>query len=706
MYEDDPDAAASKLLTQTLYTKNPCRYPVLGELDSFNLLSRQDMLAYHRSRYCSNNVFVVVTGDVEAEEVAGHLEKLTSELVPVELNGALVEHEPRQWGRRTMRGEFALPYSKLSLAWRIPDSRHPDMPALIMLSSILTSGRSARLYGTMHDEWGLVHDIAASVRPKAGEEGVFQVSMDVDRDRRDEARNRACDEIRRLAGEDLSEDIARCIKRVRAGRISAMSSASGLAEELGIQWFHYRNIHFNEEWTQIFETVTTGDIKRVVDTYLTESRVTEVSLDPIGTNAAESGPEKSRGDGSMADYILPNGLHVVLRPDKRLPMVPGFLTFKAGSPFETADTAGVTPILGECMLKGTQTRSAEQVAQGLENLGGSLDWTSGNNSLGFSFNVLSEDVEAGLDLLSDVVLRPSLPTEAFEIERQTAVSDAEERLEDPFSLAFDNASRQTYGNRSYGLPNYGTPDSLRRLDINTLKDHYGRIICGQNAVLSLVGDFDTAHLQQLVEQYLGGMAPGERPFLAPKPPQQAGEVSAMLDKEQAVLVLSVPGVDVCSPERAHAMLFHAWCSDMAGPVFTSIREEAGLAYYASSYLFMGLDTGCIMFYLGTSMEQLDEARATLETLLHSIEENGISEPELERTRAALLASQLLARQSNKAMSQCIGLDVLYGLPPDQYQRLEELVSCVTPEEMNNFIKKVLSPEQPRVWSVVKNGETA
>lgn len=87
---------------------------------------------------------------------------------------------------------------------------------------------------------------------------------------------------------------------------------------------------------------------------------------------------------------------------------------------------------------------------------------------------------------------------------------------------------------------------------------------------------------------------------------------AILDKQQAVLVVGVPGVDVASPEMAQALLFQSWCSDMAGPVFTNIREEAGLAYYASSSLFIGMDAGGICFYLGTSPEQLEEAGRRLE----------------------------------------------------------------------------------------------
>ena len=124
------------------------------------------------------------------------------------------------------------------------------------------------------------------------------------------------------------------------------------------------------------------------------------------------------------------------------------------------------------------------------------------------------------------------------------------------------------------------------------------------------------------------------PVLTPTPALRAGREVSVLDKQQAVLVVGMPCVDVASPEMAQALLFQAWCSDMAGPVFTNIREEAGLAYYASSSLFIGMDAGGICFYLGTSPEQLEEAGRRLEKTLEMIHERGMTE---EDARACIVS---------------------------------------------------------------------
>lgn len=187
-------------------------------------------------------------------------------------------------------------------------------------------------------------------------------------------------------------------------------------------------------------------------------------------------------------------------------------------------------------------------------------------------------------------------------------------------------------------------------------------------MICISGDVRKEEVLPLLEKHLGGMRAGTPPALTPTPALRAGREVAVLDKQQAVLVVGVPGVDVASPEMAQALLFQSWCSDMAGPVFTNIREEAGLAYYASSSLFIGMDAGGICFYLGTSPEQLEEAGRRLEKTLEMIDEQGMTEEELERTRAAALSSRLLAMQSNGTLCQMLALDILFGLPLEAFEQ--------------------------------------
>lgn len=701
MYADDPDSVAYQLLMQTLYLKHPRRWPVLGELETFDRLTREDILDYHSSRYVPNNVVLSIAGDVDAREILAHLELLVEDLKARPLDRESLPHEPHQFGSRTVRKEFAVPYSKLSLAWRLPHSAHPDTPALSALSSILGGGRSARFYEKFHDRLGLVYSIEVHSNQSESEEGAFTITMDVDRAQRDKVRDLIFQELRDLVKEDFTEDLKRVCKQTRVSRLRRRSSASGVASEMGADWFGARNLNLSSEWQEAIERVTTEDLHRVCAHWLSAPNVTEVSLDPQGSNAEENSETTAEAEAVLSEHVLGNGLRVVIREDHRLPLAYACLAFKAGCPAENEHNAGVTDLMSECLLKGTSTRSAADIARFLEDIGGAINTSTGNNSLSVGCQTLAEDLDAALELMADVVINPSFPEEAFLKEKETFVADAEEDLEDPLSVAFRQERKVAYGNVSYGNSPSGTPESLSSLTVEDVRKQYERIVCASNAVLCISGDVTREEILPLLEKHLGGMRRGEPPVLVPTPALKPGREVSILDKQQAVLVAGMPGVDVSSPDMAKALIFQAWCGDMAGPVFTNLREEAGLAYYASSSLFIGMDAGGICFYLGTSPAQLEEAGVRLEEMLSMIYENGMTEEELERTKASALSSRLLAMQSNGTLCQMLALDILFGLPLDAFETQTQAIRDMTVDEVNAFIKKVLNPAQPRSWSIVR-----
>lgn len=701
MYADDPDSVAYQLLMQTLYLKHPRRWPVLGEPASFDCLTRQDVLDYHASRYVPNNVMLSIAGDVDAGEVFSHLELLVEDLKARPLSREAMPHEPHQFGSRTVRQEFAVPYSKLSLAWRLPHSGHPDTAALSVLASILGGGRSARFYEKFHDRLGLVYSIEVHSNQSESDEGAFTISMDVDRAQRDRVRDLILRELRELDGEDFTEDLKRVCKQTRVSRLRRRSSASGMASEMGADWFGSRNLNLSSEWQEAIERVTTEDLHRVCAAWLSAPNVTEVSLDPLGSNATGEDVGSAGAEAVLSEHSLSNGLKVVVREDHRLPLAYACLAFKGGCPAENERNAGVTDLMSECLLKGTSTRSAAEIARFLEDMGGTINTSTGNNSLNVGCQTLAEDLDASLELMADVVLRPSFPEDAFLREKESFVADAEEDMEDPLSVAFRQERKVAYGSVSYGNSPSGTPASLSSLTVEDVKTQYERLICASNAVLCISGDVRKEEILPLVEKHLGGMRRGTPPSLVPTPALKEGRETAFLDKQQAVLVVGMQGVDVASPDMARALVFQSWCSDMAGPVFMNIREEAGLAYYASSSLFIGMDAGGLCFYLGTSPEKLEEAGQRLEETLEMIYEQGMTEDELERTKASALSSRLLAMQSNGTLCQMLALDILFGLPLDAFERQTEAIRNMTVDEVNAFIRQVLNPSLPRAWSIVR-----
>ena len=696
MYNDDPRDTAYRALIGTLFKVHPRRLPVIGEQKLFDRLSHADMCRYHSSRYTPGNMFVCIVGDVEPAAVFTALEEAVADIPPAPAPPPPPVTEPRQWGKRLHRCEFAQPTSTLMLAWRIPHTAHPDSAAISVLSAVLGDGRAAWLYKLFHDERAIAHDTNTSILPAKQGEGAFVIEADVEREQRDELQAALLDYIATLPQADFTRGVLRARRQLRAQRVKGLSTVQGCASMLGISWHHSRNAAAGDEWAEALNHVTPADLARVAATYLTPERLTVVSVDPTGTNAAETQAATAAAERpTPVLHELPNGLRLVLREDHRVPLVSTVLCLGAGCRTENEQTAGINNLLAECMLKGTPTRTAAQLADTVEDLGGTISCTAGNNTLMLKTRALAEDALTMLDLLADTALHPTLPQEAIATAQEDMVADILDSREDPAAVAFVQLRRACFGAQSYGNHPDGTPESVQSLTRAALLQHHATLMCGRNAVLAISGDFDPAAICRAAAELFADMPAGAPAPLTPTPPQQPADITITCDKEQAVLALAVPGCTATAADNHLQLIFDEWCRDMAGPIFTEIREQRGLAYYAASAALQGTDAGCMYFYLGTSPQAMPEARAALLDLLDRLAADGMPPAALERARATVLSSRLLAEQSADKLCSTMAINTLLGLPPDYAEQLPELLQGITHEQMQHFIARLLGPAATR-----------
>ncbi len=704
MYDDDPQDYAYRALMNTLFKAHPRRLPVIGSRAAFDALTREDAVAYHRSRYVPGNVFVSIAGDVEAKEAFAAVE---AELAALPAAAAppvpAVLREQRQWGPRLHRCEFAQPTSLLMLAWRTPHALHEDAAALTLLSSILGEGRSAWLYKLFHDEQGLAHDVSVSLIPDREGEGAFVIEADVERDARDQLREAILAYVAtlpQLPEAEWAAALARALRQLRRQRLQTLSTVQGVASTQGLAWFLSRNLDCMQEWHAALARVTPQELVRVAARYFSPDRLTEVSVDPQGSNPPEGEDAASAPLSAACLHELPGGLRLVTRVDRRVPMVHAALAMGAGCPSEPAEKAGLNSLLAECLLKGTTTRTGAEVAEALESLGGSLSSGAGNNTLSLSARCLAEDWSQMLELMADVLLHPSFPAEAVETEKQAMISDILEAEEDPLLLAFRHLRRLSYGDASYGHPSGGTEPTVRALTRDDLVAQHARLACGRNMVLSIAGDIDPAAVLARVQELFAALPGGCPVSREATPAHRSGEQELPCDKAQAVLALSLPGLSVGDDALILQLLFEEWCRDMTGPIFTEIREKRGLAYYAAASSLLGVDAGSLYFYLGTAPESLAEARAVLEAELTRLAREGMPADALERTRATALATRTFARQSCRKLCSAAAVDTLLGLGAEHDERMAERLRHITVEEVNAIIARLLDPAAPRAWVVL------
>lgn len=702
MGNDDPDTVAGKQMFATAFAEHPFRHPVIGYRDIFDRLTRDDLDAYYRARYVANNVFFVVVGDVKAEEIRAQLGELFAAHARRPLPDVLVPREPVQMGRREQHSEFDTQLARLGLAWHAPEITHRDVPALDLLASVLGTGRSARFYRRLREGLAIVHGADAWCYTSSTA-GLFGVDAVLDADKVEQTTS----EVLRMLGEIQQHGVTgaeldKARRQFLSHQFHSLTTMRGKASSLGSNWLHARDVNFNQTYLTAIQRVTADELIRVSRAHLTAENLTVSSLVPQRTAPKRAAGTASRRAGTVEKFTLSNGLRVLVREDDRLPLVSMVATFRSGLLAETPADNGIARLCARTLLKGTRTKSADEISESIEAVGGALGSDSGNNSVSLSARVLRPDLAHGLGLLADILLGATFPASALERERDALLASIKADDEEVTSNARNLLRAQLFSGHPFAMPILGTPDSLAKLKPADLVAFRDRHIVGANGVLSIFGAVNAGEIRDLAERVLAAL-PGGTPSLQkiPRPdfPANSGEHTIIKQKEQAVIMVGFPGVDLFSEDALALELIDEACSDLGSRMFNRIREEMGLAYFVGSSNLTGLARGAFSFYVGTDPAKIAEVRAALADEIRKLAEDGITPAELERSKAKLLGAQAIRNQSNDALAFSCALDELYGLGARHYEGLTQRVEAVTLAEVQAAARKYFT--QAHVTAIVR-----
>ncbi|MEI6561777.1 MAG: pitrilysin family protein [Verrucomicrobiota bacterium] len=703
MGQDDPDRMSSLTLFAAAYRQHPYRHPVIGHLDVYNRLTRDDVMAYYKARYVPNNMFFVVSGDVDAQAVHDQLAAAFASHPRQPLAPVFLPQEPPQLGRREAHIDFPTELTRLEIAWHIPELTHPDVPALDLVALILGDGRSSRLYRRVREELALVHGIHAWCYTP-GQPGLFGIEAMLDPDKRDAALKEVfalLDDIK--ANGVTPEELSKAVKQALSGHLNNLATTRGRASDIGSNWLLTRNFHFTRDYLAALQSVTPADITRVLHTYFTERNLTMTSLNPPGSLPVAAEEAEAQSAGEIQKFELPNGLRLLVREDPRLPLISAVACFKAGILAESADNNGINRLYSRVLLKGTQTRSAEQIAEEIEALGGGIGAESGNNSFGVSVKVMQPDLAAGLELLADVLRNPTFPQRAIAREKEAQLASIKAEEEEPTSLARNLMRRTLFAGHPYGLRSSGTPETVAALDRGQLLAFHRQYVAGRNGVIAVFGAVKAEEVKALVEKAFGELPTGHAALAEPPQPaplSASQNVEEFKEKEQAIVMVGFRGLDLFSPDRYALELIEEASSDLGSRFFVRIREKLGLAYFVGASQVAGLVPGPFVFYLGTDPAKVEAVKAEFLDEIRALATDGLTEEELTRAKAKLLGQEAMRNQSNDAFAHASALDELYGLGFDEYTRLRARVESVTLDDVRAVARKLFS-EAPSVLAVVR-----
>ncbi|HTL17919.1 MAG TPA: pitrilysin family protein [Patescibacteria group bacterium] len=707
---DDPGRRASRRLFETAYTKSPYRFTIIGYPDIFHEVKQSDILEYYREKYSPNNVFFVIAGDVRPDEVLAQIREAYAKSKAKALPPVVLPEEPAQVGPREIVEEATIELGHFHVAWHIPELRHPDVPLLDILAAILGHGRSSRMYQQIRETKGLVHHVDAWTY-SPGAPGLFGMSATVDANKFAVARDAMFEEIERVRNSPISADeLNKAVKQFVSATLSSRKTMQGQAQDLGANWLAANDLSFSERYLEAVKRVTPIDLQRVASHYLRPENRSVYALLPTGTSPKAASIVEGSQENPIQKFELANGLRLLVKEDHRLPFVEFRTVFSGGVLSENADNNGITQLMGKLLLKGTNTRSAEDIAREIESIGGSIDSYGGNNSFGVNAEVLSNDFDTGLNLLADVLLNPTFPAAALERERDVQLAGIRAQRDHLLQSASKAMRRALFGETGYGLDALGSETSVSSIHTSGIQAFHNRYAVPNNCVLAIYGDVEANSVKTEVERALanwkrGAAVKADLNAATGRTLDKSQRVNETRDKKQAVIIVGYQGTTLHESDRYPLELLQEACSDLGSRLFMRVREKLGLAYYVGAQNFVGVAPGYFAFYAGTMPEKADLVEHELLAEAELLRSEGLTEEELKRAKAKVIGQKKIARQDLGGFAMTTALDELYGLGYGYSDSEDAKYQAVTLDQVQAVARKYLKPDG-FVVSTVTPGSSA
>jgi zinc protease len=722
---DSPVGRLDQTHLAVSYLVHPYRNPILGWPEDVGRTTVEDLRSFYRAHYRPDGAVLVVVGAVEPDRA---LDRVEAHFGNLSRGGPrrvrLTLGEPSQTGRRDFTLHETETVARGLLGWHTVPLGHPDGPALDVLSDLLTCGRRSRLWNQLVERRRVATWVEAS-QEGARLAGQFLVQLEAapgtDPDRL-EAEVREV--LGRLAADGPSaEELVRSRHRLEAAWRWEQEDVAGLAAGLGhvALWDTWRAWQAEHRAAL---AVNADDIRRVVSTYLLDHGLTVGwSLPRPGRVAREIlpatlprpghprpsepsplGPEPPmplpipRSVSKLADYqpnrtMLKNGLRLIAERRPETGIVALELYVDAGQLREAKP--GLAWLTGRLREQGTTIRTAEEMAEAIEDVGGTLDVAS----TGLSLRVRAEDLPLAVELLADLVLRPAFPADALAWTRGRMVAELQGDQDDP-SFRADLAFRAlVYGDHPYARDPRGSVRQINQLSLDDVIAHHRRFFKPDNSYLVTVGDFDPKKLLSLLRRHLKGWEPIGRGLpRVPRPRKLERPRVRRIARagEQVHIVLGHLGVRRNHPEfDALAVLDHILGS---GPGFTDrlsriLRDELGLAYSVSGGMTDSADVeaGLLRVYLGTHPDEADRAVAAVVDQVRAMHQGDFSDEEVDRARRYLAGAWVFDYQTVEQRAERLLELERWGLPLEEPVRWPDRIARVSPREVRLAARRHINP---------------
>jgi predicted Zn-dependent peptidase len=396
--------------------------------------------------------------------------------------------------------------------------------------------------------------------------------------------------------------------------------------------------------------------------------------------------------------VLPNGLTIITEQMQHIRSASIGIWLQTGSRDEDAVGNGISHFIEHMLFKGTEHRTAEEIARQVDSIGGNMDAFTAKECICFNVKVLDEHLPVALEILSDLVLHPVFDPNDITRERGVILEEIKMDEDNPDYLVHEIFTQNFWKDHPLGKPILGTKETVKKFERHAVLDAYSHRFAPGNIIVSAAGNLDHDRFVELVTKHFEQMKPRKNGFHSPVP-KIVSKITLRNKKalEQVQLCIGVPSHPIAHEKRHAGYILNTLLGGgMSSRLFQNIRERQGLVYSIYSDLNPYRDTGCLAVYAGTSRESAAKVVQSVVSEFHKLKAEPVPAEELRRSKDQLKGSLMLSLESSSARMSNLARQEMYF---DRFYDLDELIEkieAVTVEDLTSLANEFFNTESVAV----------
>ncbi len=745
-YENQPYGLAAEVLSAAMYPPNhPYHWPVIGYMKDLDAATRDDAAEFFLKYYHPGNASLCIAGDFDPEEAKRLVERYFGPIPPgpeVPRYGPWVP-EITEERRVVMHDRVALP--RIYIAWHTVPYFAEDDAALDMLASVLSAGKSARLYRSLVHEKQLAAEVMAFQESREIAGRFLVIASPRPGHSLEELEEAILEEIRKLQQQPPSvEELERAVNIFEARFVRSFEAVGGFggkADQLNAyNVFLGDPLAYKKDFARYLK-VTPHDVQRVARRYLSKPRVVLTILpgsertepryvkgspparevpppgavpeEPTVTGEREvedridrsrmpePGPTPAFSVPPIHRFTLDNGIQVLLMEHHELPLLSLGLIFRGGSADDPPDKPGLSDALAAMLDEGTEQRSSLEIAEELAGIGATFSVSAGTHFFTVRLGTLKRQLHRAMDVLADVLQNPVFPQAELERQRALAIASLMRLRDNPNALASLAFAQELFGpEHPYGRPNMGTISSWRSFTREDLITLYRRRVRPERATIVVVGDTTVEEAREFLNRYLGKWRQdGEPEELAAVPTPEEKPLHVLLVNKpgsaQSVIRMGHLAPPRTSPDYyALRVMNTVFGGQFSSRLNMNLREDKGFTYGARSNFVWRLGPS---YFDAAAAVATDVTAPALVEFFREFDRLVRSDPptdqEVSFAKNYIINGYPSGFETTGDLAAKLALLVRFGLPDDYFNTFIPKIQEVTVDDVRRVARQYIRPDR-------------